>query len=244
MIVATELANCVLQFLKISPQSIDAIGSHGQTIYHSAHSKQNSTLQLGSPSIIAELTGITTIANFRVRDMAAGGRGAPLVGIVDYILFHKKGECVAVNNLGSISNVTVVGEDIDQLHAFDTGPANMPIDFFAQQYLADGIDRGGLMAKEGVVIPDLLKAFMSHSFFDLLPPKAAGYDEFGHQLLKKISAGYIHCQPQDLLRTAVEFSAQTLSEAYRKFIFPRFPNLKRAIFFRWGNLQPHFDGQD
>lgn len=222
VLISQEFSQTVKDFLSASgmaPASIDAIGSHGQTLYHA-----ESSLQVGSPSIIAELTGILTIANFRVRDICAGGKGAPLVSLADYILYRSDVP-VALNNLGSISNVTVVTPRLEEMMAFDTGPANMPIDYFLK-----GVDKDGLISAQGNVIDGLLHDLMQISFFQQSPPKAAGYKEFGPDTLAKISAPYCQNRVEDLAKTAVEFSAQTLATAYRDFVLPRFPSLKRASF--------------
>src|SRR5688572_11655337 len=154
--VAQEFAQCVREFLagqSLGAGSIDAIGSHGQTLYHSTDAAEDcpSTLQVGAPSVIAELTGILTVGNFRVRDVAAGGQAAPLVSLADYVLFRDPTRPVALNNLGSISNVTVVTPGFDAMVAFDTGPANMAIDFFARRTAGtvDGIDHEGALAARG-----------------------------------------------------------------------------------------------
>ena len=235
-LVAEKFSECVDQYLKkdaIDKNLIDAIGSHGQTLFHSTGiDHATSTLQVGDPSIIAEKTEIITIGNFRVRDLAAGDRGAPLVSLADFILYRDPTGPVALNNLGSISNLTVVTSSIDDLLAFDTGPANMAIDFFARKIPTnkDGIDEGGSLSSGGVVIPKLLQFMLEENFFKIPPPKAAGYEEFGPKKLAEISSPFLDSKPQDLLRTSVEFSACTLSKAYRDFVFPRFPDLKRVIF--------------
>jgi len=236
-IVANEFSNCVNEYLnqnKIQQGEIDAIGSHGQTLFHSTGTtnKVNSSLQVGSPSIISEKTGILTIGNFRVRDIAGGGQGAPLVGIADYILFRDPHGPIAVNNLGSISNVTIVTPRSEDMLAFDTGPANMAIDFFARLIPGniEGIDKDGKLSGQGVCIQKLLESLLKHPFFEQLPPKAAGYDEFGPSVLSAISRPYVAYPSNDLIRTAVEFAATTIERAYRKFVFPRFPDLKTAHF--------------
>jgi anhydro-N-acetylmuramic acid kinase len=187
---------------------------------------------VGSPSIIAELTNIPTIGNFRARDIIGGGKGAPLVSIADYLLFRDSKNLVAMNNLGSISNVTVVTPKLEDMLAFDTGPANMPIDYFAKLIPNNkkGIDLGGKFSAKGKVIPELLEAMKKNKFFKVQPPKAAGFDEFGPEALKKISKPYQNANPFNLLRTAVEFSAVTIAHSYRTFVFPRYPSLKKAIF--------------
>jgi anhydro-N-acetylmuramic acid kinase len=237
VIVANEFSKCVLEFLKdknLTPDNIDAIGSHGQTLFHATGPEVEieSTFQIGSPSIISENTGILTIGNFRVRDIAGGGRGAPLVSIADYILFRDPNGVVAFNNLGSISNVTVVTPLLNDMLAFDTGPANMAIDFYARMIPGniEGIDSNGSLAGQGKCIPGLLSDLLNHSFFDQSPPKSAGYDEFGPSALAKITQSYLEYSHQDLLCTAVEFSAVTIENAYRKFVIPKYPELKKIIF--------------
>lgn len=237
-VVAREFSSCVNDFLKkesIKPSAVDLIGSHGQTLYHSSQLNENtpSSLQVGSPSLIAELTGIPTVGNFRVRDMVVGGQGAPLVCLADHVLFRDSNGPVILNNLGSISNVSVVTENINEMLAFDTGPANMAIDFFASKVPGNisGLDTDGSISKNGAVVPGLLNELLSADFFLRAPPKAAGYNEFGPARLEKISKMHlIGLKPEDLVRTGVEFAALTLSQAYRKFVLPRFPNPHKVLF--------------
>jgi anhydro-N-acetylmuramic acid kinase len=231
-IVAQEFSNCVLEYLQQSgtpATAIDVIGSHGQTLFHSM-GPLRSSLQVGSPSIISERTGILTIGNFRVRDIAAGGQGAPLVGLADYVLFREPTGPVALNNLGSISNVTIVTPQAEDMLAFDTGPANMAIDFFARLIPGGGVDQDGRFSAQGVCIQKLLDDLLQHPFFAQPPPKAAGYAEFGPAVLTELSRPYLRASAYDLIRTAVEFAAVTLEQAYRNFVFPRFPGLKVAHF--------------
>jgi anhydro-N-acetylmuramic acid kinase len=235
-LVADEFSQCVNEFLAtrgIDSSMVDAIGSHGQSICHVPQGGAGipSTLQVGFASVISEKTGIPTVANFRVRDMAVGGQGAPLIPLVDYVLYRDKDSVVALNNLGSISNVTVVTPDIDRVVAFDTGPANMPIDFFARLIPDNeaGIDRDGELSARGSVEQDLLAEMMAIPFLSKIPPKAAGYDEFGPAVLRAFAAKYKDRPPLNLLRTAVEFSALSIAEAYKKFVLPRH-TLKKITF--------------
>lgn len=236
-VVAGEFASCVHAFLErehLTADDIDAIGSHGQTLFHDTDAQQQarSTLQLGAPSVIAELTGIITVGNFRVRDIAAGGQAAPLVSLLDYVLFRDPQHRIVLNNLGSISNLTVVTPSMDEVIAFDTGPANMAIDFFARAVPGNeaGIDAGGSLSARGQCIEPLLAALMSSPFFSRPPPKAAGYGEFGPHRLSAIAAPYMDHSPADLVRTGVEFAAATIEDAYRRFVFPRYGLPARAIF--------------
>jgi anhydro-N-acetylmuramic acid kinase len=234
--IADAFSQSVEEYLaknNLSRNDIDLIGSHGQTLYHSSQSTGvHNTLQVGDPSLIAEKTGIPTIGNFRIRDMAAGGQGAPLVALADYILYHQIGRVLAVNNLGSISNVTIVTPDIDDVLAFDTGPANMVIDYFASRVPGNnrGIDTNGEISAGGDVLPDLLGKLLALPFFEKNPPRAAGYEDFGPMSLERITKHYADAHPRDLVRTAVEFSAVTIRDAYQKYVIPKFPSLAEIRF--------------
>ncbi len=225
-----KVAQVILQLVansKIAIETVDAIGSHGQTIFHNSNTDRNlcSTFQIGSPSIIAELTGITTVGNFRVRDIAAGGTGAPLVSMADYLLFGDSKEPIALNNLGSISNVTVVTPKMNDMLAFDTGPANVLIDYYANKIPNNpsGVDFNGDVSASGKVNQKLLKDWLENPFFKNAPPKAAGFEDF-------IPKNYSQCKLEDLVRTAVELTAISITEAYSQFILPNYPNLKKVIF--------------
>jgi len=240
--VAEEFSLCVKEFLgakQLPNESIDAIGSHGQTLFHSSalSSKHGSTLQVAHPSVIAEKTGIITIGNFRVRDIALGGQGAPLVSLADFLLYRSDTEVIAVNNLGSISNLTVVTPTIEDVSAFDTGPANMAIDYFARLVPgnSDGIDRDGVISAKGNCIPPLLAKLLDLPFFKKKPPRAAGYEDFGPPVLDAIMKNHADATPVDLVRTAVEFSALTIRDAYEQHVLPRYPMLAK-IFFSGGGI--------
>lgn len=230
--VAEAFASAVNQFLKthhIARERIDAIGSHGQTLVHVPPTEHpGSTLQIGSPSVIAHHTGITTIGNFRHRDMAANGHGAPLVPLADYLMFKAEPKPLALHNLGNISNVTVLGETRASLYAFDTGPANHWIDTLAARIPENNtaIDFDGRYSSQGHVRTAVLEYWLSHPFFKQAPPKSAGYTSWGTMLDIPSFESYALV---DLLRTAVELSAQTITEAYRCFVLPKTPALKRVL---------------
>jgi anhydro-N-acetylmuramic acid kinase len=245
MLVGEVFSNCVLEFSNsngIDLSTVDLIGSHGQTIFHNTVPGEStpSTLQIGSGPLIAERTGIITVYNFREKDVAAGGSGAPLVALVDYLLFREKGRVKAYNNLGSISNVTVVADSIEDVIAFDTGPANMPIDFFAAKVPGDqyGIDKDACYSSQGRVVNALLQELLLHEFFTLTPPKTLGFEEFGQNKLDVLASMYRKENPHDLVRTALELSAVSIADAYRNFVLPAVERLDSIIFTGGGSKNP------
>ena len=216
---------------RIDVKSVDLIGSHGQTIYHIPQPRVlgspkplRSTLQIGEPSVIAERTGVTTVADFRPRDIAAGGEGAPLVPLTDWMLFRHAGKARALQNIGGIANVTFLpagGGPQDTL-AFDTGPGNMLIDRITWHVTggAKSFDAGGSLAARGQVDQTLLKELMQHAYFRRKPPKSTGREMFGAQvadeLWKAARARRIH--KLDLLATATAFTACSIADAYKRFL--------------------------
>ena len=220
---------------QIPLELINLIGSHGQTIYHIpegrpyGREKVRSTLQIGEPSVIAELTGITTVADFRPRDIACGGQGAPLVPYTDYILFGHKRYCRALQNIGGISNVTYLpaSGDIDDILAFDCGPGNMVIDAIVSNITKGRkkYDRHGSMAQRGQVNDKLLKRFLKHRFFRLQPPKTTGRETFGRAYSQKFYRAGIEAglSDFDIVATATALTAETIADAYRRFL-PKMPD--------------------
>ncbi|MBI5096985.1 MAG: anhydro-N-acetylmuramic acid kinase [Nitrospirae bacterium] len=186
-------AGAVLSLLKAAgfrPNDIDAIASHGQTIYHISPQgrKSGSTLQIGEAAVIAERTGILTVSDFRTADIAAGGQGAPLVPLTDYLLFKKPGQVRAVLNIGGIANVTIVREKMEDTVAFDIGPGNSLIDE-AITLITGGrksFDKDGAFAKSGRPVKRLLDELLAHPYFRKGPPKSTGRETFGAQMVKDI----------------------------------------------------------
>ena len=210
---------------------VDLIGSHGQTIYHipvasTSPLRQASTLQIGEPCIIAERTGVTTVADFRPRDMAAGGLGAPLAPYGHYLLFADPQRPKLVQNIGGIANVTVLtAADIMHTLAFDTGPGNMLIDE-AMCHFSNGrqrYDAEGRMAAQGVVHRGLLTTLLQHPFLTQPPPKATGRETFGAVLWQTVlqQANALGLSPADVVRTCTAFTAESVVLNYDRFIFPR-----------------------
>jgi anhydro-N-acetylmuramic acid kinase len=216
---------------------VDFIGSHGQTIDHLSRAAGGgvaATLQVGDGCLIAERTGIPVVSDFRRRDIAAGGEGAPLVPFADWLLHARPGEVSACHNLGNISNLTVVTPRAEDVVAFDTGPANALIDALARCVPGnpDGIDLDGGVSARGSVDDIVLRRLLdgARGYLERPPPKSAGFDEFGPRLAESVVAWGGGARPEDLVRTAVEFTARTVADAYRRFVLPRHPGLSEARF--------------
>jgi anhydro-N-acetylmuramic acid kinase len=205
---------------KISLRTIDLIGSHGQTIYHNPGGKVPSTLQIGEPSIIAHQTGITTVADFRPKDIAAGGQGAPLVPFADYILFSHKIKNRILQNIGGIANLTFLPADgkICNIIAFDTGPGNMIIDLLVCRATGGKLtfDKGGKIAASGNVNQKILGQMLKHPYLRRQPPKTTGREMFGKIFCDKFRSKSI--TTEDLIATATAFTAISIADAYRKFL--------------------------
>jgi len=214
----------------LATHEIDLIGSHGQTIYHAvgADAATRSTLQIGEAAVIAARTGVTTVADFRVADVAAGGQGAPLVSYVDWLLLRHPTIPRAVQNIGGIANVTYLppGDDPDGVTAFDTGPGNMLIDDGATRATsgAQRYDRDGALAAAGAVDEALLAALMAHPYLSVSPPKTTGREQFGRafgaQVWEKAAARGLSVE--DILATLTAFTATSIADACRRYL-PRAP---------------------
>ncbi len=211
----------------IRSNSVSAIGSHGQTLHHLPYAKKPSTLQIGEPAIIAERTGITTIADFRVGDMAAGGQGAPLVPYADWVLFTDPSRPRVVQNLGGIANLTFLPPKADarQVRAFDTGPGNMVLDGVVTA-LTNGrmtLDRHGKWAIRGRVSKQLLAKLMTHPFLKRLPPKTTGREDFGEPYIQEVLkwGRRFRLSDVDLIATVTAFTAASIADAYDRFVFPK-----------------------
>ena len=179
----SKSALTLLERVGIAPTEIDLIGSHGQTIHHMSKAPVPATLQIGEPAVIAHETGIPTVADFRVADVAAGGEGAPLVAYVDYLLFHHDTQTIGLLNIGGIANLTVLPADcgIEAVHASDTGPGNMILDACIEK-ITNGtmqFDENSELAMQGTVCEPLLQQWLAHPFFKLTPPKTTGREMFG-----------------------------------------------------------------
>jgi anhydro-N-acetylmuramic acid kinase len=186
-----------------------------------------STLQIGEPSIIAALTGVDPMADFRPADMAAGGQGAPLVPFVDYLLYRDARRGRAALNIGGIANVTVIprGARTRDVFAFDTGPGNMVIDALVEQISSgsENYDKDARMALAGKLSPELLKRLMLDRYLHRKPPKTAGREQFGKAYAAKVALWGEEqgVRGNHLVRTATVFTAVSIAAAFRQFVFPR-----------------------
>ena len=235
----------VLKAAGVSPRRVALIGTHGQTLHHLPKPRREpiigpvrSTLQLGSPAVIAERTGITTVADFRSRDMSAGGEGAPLTPYLHYLLFRHPSSARAVVNIGGISNLTYLpaGGSLQSVRAFDTGPGNMVVDGVVRHVTGGRhqFDRSGWLARAGKVDEGLLRRLLQHPFLRRRPPKSTGREEFGERFIDRfVMLGRLAgLSDADLVATATAFTARTIADA-QKFL----PRRVAEVFVSGGGAQ-------
>lgn len=225
-----EAALEVIAKANLKPSEVQLIGSHGQTVYHmppNPSKPKGSTLQIGEAAVIAHTTGIITVDNFRVADVALGGHGAPLVPYVDFLLFSHPTKNRAMQNIGGIGNVTLLraNSSLEELIAFDTGPGNMITDELARHITkgAQNCDLDGKLAAKGKVNEVLLQKLMKHPFVRATPPKSTGREEFGKEFAQKLiqEAQRSGINELDLIATATAFTAKSIFENYKAFIRPK-----------------------
>ncbi len=207
---------------------LDLIGCHGQTLYHQPRAESYAarrfacTWQLGEAAVIAAQIGVPVVSNFRPADMLAGGQGAPLVPLLDYVLFADRNRGRVLQNIGGIANLTAIpaGAGGDAVMAFDTGPGNMVIDALAQTLFDKRFDRNGGMAARGTVLRPALDEALRNPYFKLRPPRSAGREQFGREYAAEFLAA---CQrqsemPEDALATATALTAETIARSYKTYI--------------------------
>ncbi|MDX8393487.1 MAG: anhydro-N-acetylmuramic acid kinase [Mariprofundales bacterium] len=195
--------------------AIELIASHGQTIRHLPVGKHAFSWQIGCPSTIAEITGITTVADFRRRDVAAGGQGAPLLPFAHGLLFGHRNTATAVVNIGGIANVSCILPDGD-IYGFDTGPGNLLMDGLARAFNHGEYDKSGALAASGKVSKPLLHSLLSHAFFKQKPPRSTGREDFGRAMLDTI-LHWPQLRQADRMATAAELTVHTIVDAANYF---------------------------
>ena len=226
-------ALAVIREAGVRRDDVDFIASHGQTIWHGPEVCDKDgfpvifTVQIGEGSVIAARTGVPTVSDFRVADMAVGGQGAPLVPFSEYLLYRRPGETILLQNIGGIGNMTVLpgDEGPEAVYAFDTGPGNMIIDAVVSA-LTGGektYDAGGAMASEGKVDQELLAMLQQDPYYDMPLPKTTGRELFGVQYVEKI-LDYRRehgLSDADLLATVTDLTAWSIVDAYARYVLPK-----------------------
>ena len=201
----------VIKKSNIDKGDIAAIGSHGQTLRHQPTSEHPFSLQIGDPATVAVGTGITTVADFRRADIAAGGQGAPLVPPFHDWLFRSRSEHRAILNIGGIANITVLPIDNSPVLGFDTGPGNTLLDAWISEQRGLPYDSDGRWAADGKIIPSLLDELMADDYFNLMPPKSTGFEHFNLEWLRAF--GVEERKPEDVQATLSELTARTIADA-------------------------------
>lgn len=227
-----KVAHQTLERFNVLPAKVAGVACHGQTVHHqppktlaTGSVSHGHTLQLGDLAVLAELTGLQTVGNFRPGDMALGGQGAPLVPFADWLLSQpllmQAKAAIAVQNLGGIGNVSVVLSGQKPVLAFDTGPANMLMDTAMRALFAKAYDENGAVASVGQVHAGLLAQLNQHPFLALKPPKSTGREAFGEGYLLPLLHQYQAVPKEDVMATLTYFTAQTIAQAYQQFVLPQ-----------------------
>jgi anhydro-N-acetylmuramic acid kinase len=241
---AAAIAAC--KKFRVQLEDVELIGSHGQTIFHQGTAvtflgkKTASTLQIGEPAVIAARTGVPTVGDFRVADVAAGGQGAPLVPYVDWLLLRDDRVGRVALNLGGIGNVTVleksnrrpalknqtgVTRGVPRVVAFDTGPGNMVMDALVAHYTKgrERFDKDARMARKGRCVHSFLEELLQDPYLRVKPPKSTGREYYGREFVGKLlrKAAKDRVRPEDVLRTATVFTALSVVDALNRFVLPR-----------------------
>jgi len=223
-------AEAVEETLRRHNVRLDLMGCHGQTLYHQGRAEAYAgrkfalTWQLGEAQAIAERVGVPVVSNFRPADMLAGGQGAPLVPLLDYVLFANNKRGRVLQNIGGIANLTAIpaAAGPEKLIAFDTGPGNMVIDWMAQELFSKSFDRNGAIAARGAVLEPVLKEALRLRYFKLAPPRTSGREQFGRtyaaDLLKKCRK--LSKRGEDALATATALTAESIASSYEQFAMP------------------------
>jgi anhydro-N-acetylmuramic acid kinase len=207
----------------------DLVGSHGQTLYHQGEPRKflgrslASTWQTGEAAIVAARVGVPVVSDFRPADLAAGGKGAPLVPYLDYLLFRDARVGRIVQNIGGIANLTAIpaGAPAEDVIAFDTGPGNMVIDAVTRQLFGRPYDRDGRIAARGNVLERVVEELLRHDFFHAKPPKTAGREEFGREFVRLLLKQCGRSRQENIVATATALTLRSIADAVRRFVVTR-----------------------
>jgi anhydro-N-acetylmuramic acid kinase len=248
-----EAALKVIEVANIDRKRVQLVGSHGQTVRHlppnrnsfAIHSVSRvGTLQIASPAVIAMRTGIPVVSDFRAKDMAAGGQGAPLVPLVDWLLLRHPNKTRIALNIGGIANLTVLPAKakVSDVLAFDTGPGNMLIDGAIRNFSGGVLnyDRDGEWARQGRVDKNLLRWLMSHPFLLQPPPKSTGREMFGEAFLREVikRANSLGLTQNDTVATLTAFTAESIADAIKRFVLPKFGQVDELVVSGGGANNP------
>ncbi len=221
-------AEAVLKAQRKFRLKADLVGCHGQTLYHQGEAqaflgrKLAATWQTGEGAVVAARVGVPVVSDFRPADMAAGGKGAPLVPFLDYLLFRDAKVGRIVQNIGGIANLTAIpaGGDASDVFAFDTGPGNMVIDAVTERFFSKAFDRGGKIAASGSVLDAVVERMLKRQFVKVKPPKTAGREEFGREFVGEFLRACGRAKKQDIVATATALTARSIADAVHRFVLP------------------------
>ena len=238
-------ADAVLAVQRQLRVKAELIGCHGQTLYHQGEARQFlgrkvvATWQTGEAAVIAARVGVPVISDFRPADMAAGGKGAPLVPYLDCLLFGDSKIGRIVQNVGGIANLTAIpaGGDFGRVFAFDTGPGNMVIDAVTEALFGRAFDRGGKIAASGMVLEPVLGQILRRKFFRAKPPKTAGREEFGREFVRDFLDRCAGFRKEDVVATATALTPRSIGDAVRQFVTNRSTNSFREMILSGGGAR-------
>ncbi len=209
-----KAVNALLEQEKVDPSRVKAIGSHGQTLWHAPSGQYPFSMQLGDANIIAAMTGIDVVSDFRSKDIVLGGEGAPFAPVFHQFLFHSSDKKRGVLNIGGMANITVLG---DKLIGFDTGPGNVLMDLWVHKHQELRFDRDGKWAKEGKVDKPLLEEFLNEPYFKKEAPKSTGRELFNLHWLGKILRSHRIVSSENVQATLLELTVQSIAVEVQKY---------------------------
>jgi anhydro-N-acetylmuramic acid kinase len=226
VLLAELYADAVISTQRKFRVKVGLVGCHGQTLYHQGDSasflgrKLATTWQIGDGAVLAPRVGVPAVTDFRPADMAAGGKGAPLVPFLDFLLYRDRSIGRIAQNIGGIANLTAIpaGASAQQVIAFDTGPGNMVIDAVAEQLFGKAYDKDGRIARSGSVIDSVVASILREPFFKQRPPKTAGREEFGREFVQHFLKRGGRADKRNIVATATSLTAKSIADAIRRFV--------------------------